>query len=404
MRRVHSLLSLACALALTGCPNEIGGGDGGPSDGGGGNGADGGQQDGGGDAGTPAPDAGDPTDGGGPTDAGDTDAGPTDGGLSCPIADPCAGTSAVSPVQLDVSGASPALVVGGTTLSLGTATRGQVEAALGGAGLAVGDNVFRAYHCAHRVVLHYVDDLDNNGEFFQGVASAGDVLSRVVTLPLADVTASNGVVQGGARATERAKLTGASSYDLTAGGYDVSAADGMALVSDASGTVANLTLFKPQAADLWGLSVDVANARIGSGNTALGKNDTFAEADAALGTAYDQQGMTEVNFLADAQVRIYGAFGVRIAGVCTSNTPCSPQTTIQSIVLSPPFLGETADGLGLGASQAEIEAVYGQGSPSPDNADLLVYELGNNDLGVVYIEDEACVRRAAALVLAYRAP
>lgn len=333
-----------------------------------------------------------------PPDAGDGSI--VDAGPSCAVEDPCAGAPSPSPISLNFGGA-PSLQVGQTTLVIGEATRTQVEAALGAPGITVGDNAFRSFHCAQRVVAYYVDDLQSGK--FQGAASAGDVLARVVTLADANANITNGVTIGGSRDDERAKLASYTSHEFAAGGFDVSPGEGVSLLSDDVGTVTSVTLFTPQSEDRWGLPIDVVTARIGEGNGAFGNSDSFAEGDVALGTAWDQQGVTNlVPFVLDAQARIYSAFGVRIAGTCSAGQ-CDASSTVSSIAISPPFFGRTAEGIGIGSTRAEVEAAYGAGMASAERPSLFRYNTsGSLDVGIAYVPDESCVERVVGIVLNYR--
>ncbi len=104
--------------------------------------------------------------------------------------------------------------------------------------------------------------------------------------------------------------------------------------------------------------------------------------------------------------RIYGAFGIRVGNICAFGN-CN---SIDTFILSSPFLGTDANGIGLGSTEAEVEAVYGDenrtAGDNPDpNANVHVYRPDLNDddieLGILYVQDEDCVKRAAAIVLPY---
>lgn len=395
--------ALACAPAD---PNTDPLADGGPLDAGAGLDA-GGRSDAGGvsDAGTGFRDAGENPDAGASPLA-DGGSAPDAGAPACGLPELCPATDLEAVAVTLRTGSDSALLADGAALVLGVATRAEVEAALGGPGITVGDNAFRATYCSHRLALHYVDDVNPSG-IFEGGASAGDVLVRVVTLSGARASASNGAELGGARAGEAARLASPSAYATATGGYDVSPSDGLALVSDAGGAVISMTLFSPQPIDGWALPIDVAAGRVGVSGAQVGKGRTFAHASGVLGSSFEREGIQSLTSLLDVQVRSYAAFGIRLAGVCSRvfpNQPCDETNESDSVVLSPPFLGQSAEGLRLGLSEAEVETLLGSpGRASADNPDLKVYDdTGGEALGVVYVDDAACVPRAAALVLAYR--
>lgn len=409
-----SVRGTACLLATTlyvACAPSSSAVDAGAADAGGAGASDGGTQtDAGGsrDAGPPGGthDAGGAiSDAGG--DAGATDA---DAGNSCGVTLPCSDGPATVAIQLDV-GTNPALRVGDEVLALGVATRAQVEAVLGGPGAIAGANGFRAYHCAHGVVLYYVDDTNASG-VLQGDASANDVLARVVTLTGANVTTSNGVSLGGERNTSLGSLTAPTSFELSNGFYDVSASDGLAVVSNLGGLAVSLTLFQPQNQVRWAADVDVAAAKLRQDGANVGKGSSFQAATSFLGDSYEQEGIIENvveifgSNVGDLQVRSYAAFGIRLIGGCLAGTslrPCDAETEIESVVVVPPFLGATLEGLRLGDTEAEIEAEYGVGTPSSSDPSLMLYaQTGGEKLGVIYVQDESCARYAAAFVLGAR--
>lgn len=373
--------------------------------------------DGGSDAGAVNDDAGPSVDAG-PTDAGpleeDAGSGPVgDGGVdapdggSCALPDPCEGAAVTAGVRFESGGEGATSFGPGDTasLTLGEATRTLVEAAFGTP--VTTDNPFRAWYCAHGVRVEYVDDV--SGSDFEGTASPADVVARVVTLPGATVSSSNGVTLGMTRASAQAQLTTPLSVDLESGGFDASASDGMTAISDVDGIVTTLALFVPQAAALWDLPIDVAAAALGTGATRVARSDALSTADAALGTGYDAQGIVSVDvgsFDLDFLVRIYAAYGVRLVAACPVLGSCNADSaTIQQIVLSPPFIGEAPNGLGLGDLEGSFVEAYGAGQVSSQSEDVMKYTgTGGRTLGVAYVTDAACQRRAAAVLLNYTDP
>lgn len=343
--------------------------------------------------------------GGNPTDAGaGVDGGfvPEDGGSSCVVDLPCEDIAISQSVQLDI-GSAPALRVGDEVFALGSAKRVEIEAAMGGPGVSVGANVFRTYYCGYGIALYYVDDTNASG-VLQGDASANDILTRVVTLSGSMASTSSGISVGATRNQVLSQLNTPSSFELSNGHYDVSASEGLAVVSNTDGNVVSLTLFEPQAQVRWMVDVDVAAAKLRQDAENVGKGSTFQQATTFLGDGYEQQGLSEVNSFLDVQVRSYAAFGIRLAGLCSQafNQPCNESNEIDTLVVAPPFLGATLEGLGLGATEAEIEAAYGVGTVSNDDPNLMVYsQTGGETLGVLYVQDSSCSRYAAAFVLAY---
>lgn len=385
-------------LLLAGCPGGAGSLDGG-SDAGAVDDAGPSVDSGPNDAGPPLEDAGpDPIEDGGVDEP--------DGG-SCALPDPCEGAAVTGGVRFETGGEGATSFGPGNTasLTLGESTRSLVEAAFGTP--VTTDNPFRAWYCAHGVRVEYVDDV--SGSDFEGTASPADVVARVVTLSGAVVSSSNEVTLGVTRAFAQAQLTTPLSVDLEYGGFDASATDGMTAISDDDGIVTTLALFVPQAAALWNLSIDVASAAIGAGATRVARSDALSTADAALGTGYDAQGIVSVDvgsFNLDFLVRIYAAYGIRLVAACPVLESCNADSAnIQQIVLSPPFIGEAPNGQGLGDLEESFVAAYGAGQVSSQSEDVMKYTgTGGRTLGVAYVTDAACQRRAGAVLLNYTDP
>ncbi len=406
-RSLASTSSLAVtlgALFAVGCTGTLSGDDAGAAGDDAGASVDAGTADAGGgeDAG---PDAG-PTD---PPDAGPTD--PPDGGpvdeedAGCPLVDPCDGVPVTGAVTFAHTSTTNSFGPGAASLAVGAATRADVDAAFGAA--VSTDNPFRSWHCSHGVRVEYVDDLA--GADFEGGASAADVVARVVTLDGVNLTNDTGVVPGDTRTSAQAALTSPVSVDLAGIGFDASASDGQSVTSDAGGLVTAVALFAPQTSARWDLPIDIAGAAIGAAPAELAVGDDLDVADGVLGSAYEAQGIvavdigiTDLDFL----VRIYAAFGVRVVARCPLSGSCDPSNAeVQQIILSPPFVGSSSGGLGIGSAEPAFVTALGAGEVSSESDDLMKYEGGGGEpLGVAYITDSACERRAAALLLNYSDP
>jgi len=281
---------------------------------------------------------------------------------------------------------------------VGTSTRADVEAAIG-TGLADAVNPFRVTYCGLAARVEYVDA--DGAIALTGAAAATDRVARVLTLNGASAAAL-GVSIGAAPPDTAATAT------VTVGDGDIRfyAADGLSLLS-AGGLVTQITAFRPQDRDVWTIPLTLASDEQSLQN--VDRDSTFGDAAALLGTAHDAQGVIAVGgIVGNVLVRIWASAGVRIAGRCGSNCANADATGIDSITLSPPFLGKDA-GVGIGSSRAEVEADVGTGE-GPDSNNVVVYgdedPLGFNDpaLGVVYVQDTQCVERAAALIFNYNNP
>jgi hypothetical protein len=289
--------------------------------------------------------------------------------------------------------------IDGDTITIGTSTRREVDAALG-TGVVDGDNAFRVYHCQSGVLVQYVDA--DGTLSTEPAASSSDVVARIVT-----VTGANAAA-GTARLGELAPtVEGATVADVGDGEIRFSRVAGRSFLVDAAGVLTQIAAFKPQTGDLgnpgiWTLPIGLANDAQDLNN--LGRGATFADFDALLGSDWDTTG--EIGLvLATVQVRIWASAGIRIAGVCEGGfaAVCDETTPVSNVTLTPPFFGR--DGaLGIGATRAEIEAETGTGTV---DGGVVVYgdpSPSGDALGVVYVQDSACVDRAAAFVFNYFNP
>jgi hypothetical protein len=361
----------------------------------------------------PAPDSGTPPADAGPlADAGENAA---DGGTgSCGPVDPCDGVVADGTALTFNGGAAPTVNVGANVFTIGVDTRAAVEAVLG-TGVASTTTAYRVYYCDKGLVFSYVDD--QSAGVMDGTANGADGLARVSATSNANASTSEGAAIGDLRTDALADMGAETSSSYTVPGDSGGQADffynvGLSFLS-LNGTVAGITAARPLGADHFGLVLDLAGSKLGAGGTEvvadfplLRAGTAFSALDAKLGTAFDVEGdLTSggnTYFL-----RIYAAAGIRFAGLC-DGTDCSG-ANIQSIVLSSPFLGKDSNGIGLGSTRAEVEALYTVDSVQTDatsGAEMTVYEgdglvVGNLKFGVIYAENSSCVERVAALVLNY---
>lgn len=364
----------------------------------------------------PAPiDAGDDDSGvvvdSGTPDAGEPDAGEPDGGVEplCPQTPTCPAVARAStPVTLRSNNGTPQLVVGNGTFVVGQSTRSQIEAVLG-AGVPDANNPFRNSYCNAMIAIQYTDDRDGDN-VFTGTADGNDILARVVSLENADIRAegNGGSVAEGGQAGQIGNIFGtAATYALNNGGqirfYPTS---GVQVLSNASGTVTSLGIFRPTGSDLWGANIDFANGALSNNNGTINTEvASFSDLDAVFGTNYDAEGIVDIGFsFIFAYVRTYSALGLRFAGVCSTNEnfgdPCDSNLTINNIAITPPFFGKDGT-LALGTAEADFIARFGASTPAASANGVDVY-TSNKQIGVAYVQDEQCVERAVAFVLNFQ--
>jgi hypothetical protein len=329
------------------------------------------------------------------------DGGPGPG--DCEPVDPCSGV-ALDPDSptFNANGSTPSLQTPGGQVSIGTSDRSDVEAVLG-AGVSVEGNEFRVNYCSDGVRIDYVAHV-NNGVFADG-SSQSDRVARIVTLPNSNVVTNANISIGDSRAAALSATTGVpTTYESGSATFDFYGALGLQFVSSGGG-VTRLVLFKPQAVDGWGNSVDLLNGSLASltnaSDTLVLDSDDFGDVSDFFGDNFDAEGIYEVQegiVTVKIWIRIYAAFGLRFAGVCSLFGSCDPNTDISSIVISDPFAGVDDNGLGLGSTRQDIEAEIGSGSE--EEPGFYVYD-SQKDLGVYYMESANCEETAASFVLNY---
>lgn len=358
------------------------------------------------DAGTPTPeeDAGTPApeEDAGPGEP-DVDGGPNepDAPGPCAVADPCGAVAATQTATLN-TGATSSFSINGTTFQIGTATRGEIETALG---VAVIDdtNPFRAYLCNSRLDLRFVDDIDEDG-LFEGNATPEDVLSRVLTMSDSPAATSGGVSLGASQTAATATMTAPTNHTGQGFDFDFDFDQGFSVRSQ-GGVVQAISLFLPQANDFVAMTFSPTAFTLSDGTTTVGLGDDDDDIEAALGSSWDTEAIVqEAQFNSFATARVYGAYGIRVGNICAFGN-CG---SVDTFILSSPYLGVDANGIGLGSTQTEVEAIYGVfnrtvGESENEDENVHVYRPDPQDdeieVGVLYVQDEDCIKRVAAVVL-----
>jgi hypothetical protein len=250
------------------------------------------------------------------------------------------------------------------------------------------------------VVVQYVDA--DGSISSTAVAATTDRVARVLTFNGAAATAVGASI-GSAPPVRAATAT------ATVGDGDIRffATDGISLLTS-GGVVSQVTAFKVQDRDVWTLplTLESNDQRLST----LTRDGTFGAAAALLGSAHDAEGVIAVGgVVGNVLVRIWSSAGIRIAGRCGSSCVSNPNGAgIDSITLSPPFLGRDA-GVGIGSTRAELEADVGaaNNNGAADENGIVVYGdedllgFGDPALGAVYAQDSQCTERVVGLLFNY---
>ncbi|MCP4503327.1 MAG: hypothetical protein GY822_25610 [Deltaproteobacteria bacterium] len=368
------------------------------------------------DAGEPSvsPDAGTPNDAGaGEPDAGvapnddggspSPDAGvePNDGGTpqSCPIVNPCNGVAVSSTAIFTPNTTAPSVSIDGSAITIGSTTRAQAEVILG-ALVEDTSNPFRSYACAAALDLRFVDDL--NGDFFEGTASPNDIIARVLTHAGSTATSSRGASIGGGRIDGFGNFTNHTSFPLGDALFDFDHTMGIGFRSK-NNVIEQFLAYLPQDDSRWGMDIDLQGLALVNGDTTFSAgNRDLNDANAFFGTAHDVQGEIDIGSnLAEVHTRSYASTGIRFADIC----PLGNCNDIETVVLSPPFVGKDSTGLGIGSTQAEFEAQMGAATgysgEEPVQEDNVHLYGADQELAVLYVQDESCIKRVAAIILGF---
>ena len=125
---------------------------------------------------------------------------------------------------------------------------------------------------------------------------------------------------------------------------------------------------------------------------------------AAFGSTPEAEGEVTVDVggnSVDLLMMSYSVLGLRFTGTSSQYSGGNPLTgddrKVFTAVITPPFQGSD-NGIGIGATRAEVETRFGSAYASEMDAEgrtLEKYNAGGKKLGVVYVDDTACVERAA---------
>jgi hypothetical protein len=308
--------------------------------------------------------------------------------------DPCAGQTATHWASFVTDGntqSNAVFIVGdeNSTVDADT-TRAAVEALLG-PGVDVSFPEKETLYCEAGLAIVYVV-----------VASGVSVVDVVSTVGNAGASTQDCGVELG-----RVQTGGASGggFGAKRGGGESLAFypnAGLAVLADANDIVLKLVMFEAtigeQSQDflkyIWTPSLDLGGS---IGKVTLDRS-TFVDDETAPTFGGESRDVTLASG-ANFKVVSAGIHGLSLAGACDSSR-CDDSTIITSVAMVDPSAAVDANGIGLGSSQSDIEAVFGRGSP--DAHGVVVYSGSSlrHPLGVVYRRDD-CIPRATALILGY---
>ncbi|MBI5495495.1 MAG: hypothetical protein HY904_10765 [Deltaproteobacteria bacterium] len=290
-------------------------------------------------------------------------------------------------------------------------TRAQVTAAIPEQERFLDGAPLRAFYCEKRLVISYGDTADGGG-VLAGTLSNDDVVVRIHTLAGFAGRTDTDIALGDADTEIGTAYAAETSHaqvlsTVLGGAQELYPARGLAFGINGS-SVAWMAVHRGSDGTLTPTPV---NARLNLAGNAIGTGQdvkaaftagtTFATVKQKLGSLPDAAGTITYNSQQVAYLT-YASLGLRVVGTPQGST-LDEATTFQ-IYITPPFAGFDSTTLGLGSSKAEFDTQFG--TPSQQNVNGAIfykYETGSGlfppAIGVGYATDDACVERAAVIVL-----
>lgn len=299
-------------------------------------------------------------------------------------------------------------------------TRAEVRAAFGddaemllpGEGGGASPLPFRVFYCEKRVSVTYSDQPDMNGNF-DGVLSDDDVVHRVAAFEGFGGMTDTGIAVG----DPRTEVTAAYGNDSTAyvttdqpvlgGAQDLYPKQGLAF-THAAGNITAIAVHRPYTGTATptplNAALNLGASKVGNLAAALVNGTVFSAVKTALGTP-DNEGFATAGSQRIALMS-YSNLGLRFVALAQAgDTDVNGMHTAQ-IYITPPYAGsDNSNALGLGATRAEWDASYtADGEGSLGGVTFTKYPVasglfGDTYAGVSFVTDEACVERAAVIVL-----
>jgi hypothetical protein len=157
------------------------------------------------------------------------------------------------------------------------------------------------------------------------------------------------------------------------------------------------------------LALNLVSLQAGGLTAALFSSTTFGTVKTLLGTP-DVQGYSSLQGT-NGVMLVYGSLGLRFVSICLGACPAINSATVTQIHISPPFAGKDGTNfggtaVGIGTTEATWNAATNMPAPTDHSLSGLPMKVygfmgGNNKVGVHFVEDDTCTRRAAFIVLGY---
>ena len=286
-------------------------------------------------------------------------------------------------------------------------------------------NAFATVYCTEGLIFYFADALgdtnaDGGIDASVGVLSDDDVLYKITAFGhFAGSSDSSPALSIGSSAAD--VNTALPNPDVTGLVLTLDGSDGRLRYHRSGDAVVlvdqslnNISIFAPQQAGSFAASIDFSAGQIGATTVSYSEfmgvpvpsGSSISQIKTALGAHPEALG--DLNLLVSGQdvaffVVSYSVLGLRFSGYASQTSSFTgDDRKAMTAVISPPFQGQDSNGLGIGSSRSDIEAVFGTsyGQTSSDSGAIMFkYHTGSRKTAVVYAQDANCVERAVMFVV-----
>lgn len=286
-------------------------------------------------------------------------------------------------------------------------------------------NAFAKIYCAEGLIFYFADVLgdvnaDGGIDASVGVLSDDDVLYKITAFDnFAGSTDSSPALNIGSPLAD--VETALPAPDVSGAVMTIEGGDGQLRYHNSGDVVilqnqslSSISVFAPQQAGSFAANLDFAGGQIGGANVSntefLGlpvpSGSSISQIKTAIGPNPEALGDLNLNVSgSDAAFFVvsYSVLGLRFSAYASQTSSFTGDNRkAMTAIISPPFQGQDNNGLGIGSSRSDIEAVFGSSyanSVSDSGAVMYKYTTGSRKTGVVYAQDSSCAERAVMFVV-----
>ncbi len=286
-------------------------------------------------------------------------------------------------------------------------------------------NTFAKVYCAEGLIFYFADTLgdteaDGGIGANVGVLSDDDVLYKMTAFGnFAGSTDTSPALSLGNSLSDVGSALPAADVSGALMGLDGS--DGQLLYHHSGDAevlrdqaLSSLSVFAPQQAGSMDADIDFAAGQIGAVTVSYTEvfgapvptGSSISQIKSAVGANPEALGDINVSISGNPLaffVVSYSVLGLRFSGYASlAQQGAGDERKAMTAFITPPFQGHDSNGIGIGSSRSEVEAVFGSStgeSISDSGTVMYKYQTGSRKTGVVYARDAGCIERAVTFVV-----